>query len=319
MHNNQNFTLPILNIAKNNTIIIGFSGGPDSLYLLLCLKKMEQSHNLKLIAAHIDHEWRKESATELLWCKQLCASLNIEFASNCASKIITNKSKNGSLEQLGRNIRRAFFEEVSNKYCNSLIALAHHKDDQIETFFIKLARGASLQGLSGIKEKEKNYIHPILHISKQEILQYLNDNKIEYIQDPTNNDCKFLRNKIRHQLIPTMQTIDSRFQINILKAMKHLESVNYLLDQLTIKTITEISTTQSPLMLNINSFLSLHEILQQKILLYLIINANATFVPSQALLKEIFRFLKSTKKSEHLINQTYKIKKTTNSFGIIAL
>lgn len=308
-----------LNIPRNSTIIVGFSGGPDSLYLLLRLKEIEQSHNLKLIAAHLDHQWRPESGQELLWCEQICVQLSIEFVSERASNIASKILFNGSKEQHARHMRRYFFEEIATRYSPVYIALAHHKDDQIETFFIRLSRGASLQGLAGIKEHDGRYIRPLLNISKQEIVDYLNANNIDFLQDPSNNDPAFLRNRIRNQLIPILPSIDTRLSQNIFTTMQHFASVDQLLEQMTLNTINSIATSQNPLLLNTQQFLQLNPILQQRIILHLLIQAGANFIPSQALFAEIVRFLDSGKHFEHAMHPTYKIIKQKNSFSIIKL
>lgn len=306
-----------INIPKNSTIIIGFSGGPDSVFLLLYLKEIESSHNLKLIAAHLDHEWRSESNKELTWCQQFCKTKSIDFISEQASNISIQKTYNGSKEQHARYLRRAFFENIAKKHRNPLIALAHHKNDQLETFFIRLARGTSLQGLSGIKEHDGLYIRPLINISKQEILDYLIEHNISFLEDPSNENQAFLRNRIRHQLIPILPMIDLRLSDNILTTMKHLESVNDLLQQVTILTISNITTSKKPLSLNTKEFLKLHSILQQRIILQLLILAEAKFTPSIALFKEIVRFLKTSNRKFHTMHETYQIAKDEKSFSII--
>lgn len=308
----------IKHIPHNSTIIIGFSGGPDSLYLLLLLKKVQQSHNLNLIAAHLDHEWRTESAQEAQWCKQFCKEHNIPFIFQKASQLSLKSSGNGSKEQHARQLRRLFFETIAQQHHNAYIALAHHQDDQLETFFIRLARGTSLTGLCGMKELDQsNYLRPLLNLTKQEILTYLDTNKISYLQDPTNSDQTFLRNRIRHTLVPLLPSIDPRLVQHTITTMKHLTSVDELLEHITQQTITQISTHQQPLSLNTELFLQLHTVLQQRILLHLLIQAQATFIPSQSLFAEIIRFLQTNKHTEHTIHQTYKIVKNKNSFSII--
>lgn len=310
---------PNFNIPHNSTIIIGFSGGPDSIYLLLLLKELEHSHNLKLIAAHLDHEWRPESGTELIWCKDFCKQLSIEFIAERASNISAQRSYNGSKEQHARYLRRAFFESIAKQYQNAYIALAHHKNDQLETFFIRLARGTSLQGLSGIKKQDGLYIRPLLNISKQEILDYLTQKNICFLQDPSNNNQAFLRNRIRHQLTPILPTIDQRLSNNILATMDHLASVDNLLQQITTQTISHIAISQNPLLLDIDQFLQLHPILQQRIILHLLIQIGATFTPSASLFAEIIRFLQTSNRKTHTMHTTYKITKHKKSFSITQL
>lgn len=312
----ENLKEKMLNIPRNSTIIIGFSGGPDSIYLLLFLKQIEQSYNLKLIAAHLDHEWRPESGAELIWCKDFCKQQSIKCIAERACNISIQKSYNGSKEQHARYLRRSFFESIAKQYQNAYIALAHHKNDQLETFFIRLARGTSLQGLSGIKECDGLYIRPLLNISKQEILDYLTNKNIPFLQDPSNKNQAFLRNRIRHQLTPILPSIDQRLADNILGTMKHLASVDELLQQFTAQTISNITISQNPLSLDTEQFLQLHSILQQRIILQLLIQAGATFTPSTALFAEVIRFLQTSSRKTHAMHQSYKITKLKKSFSI---
>lgn len=306
-----------INIPENSTIIVGFSGGPDSVYLLLYLKELESSHNLKLIAAHLDHEWRPESGSEFSWCKQFCEQRSIHFIGERASNVLTQKAYNGSKEQHARYLRRSFFEKIAAEHQNAYIALAHHKNDQIETFFIRLARGTSLQGLGGIKKFDGLYIRPLLNTSKQEILDHLTQLNISFLQDPSNNSQTFLRNRVRHQLIPVLPIIDQRLCDNILTTMKHLASVDDFLQKITAQTIADITVQETPLALDLDKFLQLHSALQQRILLQLIIQAGAIFTPSAALFAEIIRFLQISNSKTHAIHQTYKVAKHKKSFFII--
>lgn len=311
LHNKHAIIIP-----KNCTIVVGFSGGPDSVYLLLTLKALEASHHLNLVAAHLDHEWRQESGKEAIWCQDFCKKQAINFTSTRASNISLHKSFNGSKEQHARDLRRSFFERIADQYENAYIALAHHKDDQLETFFIRLARGTSLQGLSGIKKQDGRYIRPLLNISKQEILQYLQIEDIPFLQDPSNKDTTFLRNRIRHHLTPILPSIDSRISQNIVKTMDHLTSVDNLLQQITQQTISNIALSESPLSLNTEQFLQLHPILQQRIMLQLLIQAGATFTPSTSLFAEMIRFLQTSSRKTHTMHQTYKVIKSKKSFSI---
>ena len=205
--------IPLL--TPNTTIIVGFSGGPDSVCLLHLLSLLQEKMNLKLIAAHLDHSWRKESQDDALWCQQFCQKLGIEYASTTSTKLNFEPKYNGSKEDLGRKLRRHFFEYLAAKYNAQTIALAHHADDQIETFFIRLLRGSSIPGLSGMSMQDGLYFRPLLQFTKSDILMYLKKNKLNYLLDSTNSQKNFLSNRIRLDLLPILSTIDSRWQTTI--------------------------------------------------------------------------------------------------------
>lgn len=310
-----NLTTPSY-ITNGQTILVGFSGGPDSVFLLLYLKQLQTTHKLNLIALHLDHEWRAESKDEAEWCKQFCKQQNITFISKKASEITLDQKFNGSKEEYARKLRRTFFQHEATKYPRSLIALGHHQDDQIETFFIRLARGTSLVGLTGIKEVDDLYVRPLLSITKQEILDYLEKNHLTFLQDPSNQDPSFLRNRIRNQLTPILPDIDPRLQKNFISTMHHLTQVDAFLREQTQQSMDAIANPNQKNSLNIKQFLQLNPLIQQRILLYLLINQDAQFTPSQALFAEIIRFLTTGKQAEHSMHPSYKVIKTKEFFSI---
>ena len=151
-------------IAESSKIILGLSGGPDSIYLLHKLASLRNTGTIKeLIAAHLDHEWRQDSAKDVAFCKQACKSLNVPFVSKKLSEL--NLSFKGSPEEIGRNARRYFLEQIRTKHNADLIALGHHLQDQEETFFIRLIRGTSLSGLCAMWPKKGFYIRPLLQMN----------------------------------------------------------------------------------------------------------------------------------------------------------
>ncbi|MBI2353145.1 tRNA lysidine(34) synthetase TilS [Candidatus Dependentiae bacterium] len=307
----------VLNYTKPTTIIVGFSGGPDSAYLLLRLQELQPNYHFNIIAAHLDHEWRKNSENDLAWCQQFCLEKNIPFIGKKASQLLYSPTKNGSKEQQGRLLRRFFLESIASQQKNAFIALAHHQDDQIETFFIRLARGASIAGLSGMKEVDGVYLRPLLNISKNHIEKYLKQKNILYLQDPTNQDLYFLRNRIRNQLIPLLSSIDQRYKMQILATMKNFSSTNTFLDEITSQCIDNILVQDNPITLDTEQFLKLSPVIQQRIILRLLIQAKATFIPSSALFNEIIRFLKSRKHQTHRFDRFYQTVKNKGSFYII--
>ena len=142
-----------LELIKNNqTILVALSGGPDSVCLLHQMHEIAPVYNLKLIAAHLNHEWRgKDSDQDEEFCKALCEKLQIPFFSKRLSQLSGLPAYNGSKENYARRARKLFLHEIAQQNSAYAIATAHHQDDHIETFFIRLIRGASLAGISGIK------------------------------------------------------------------------------------------------------------------------------------------------------------------------
>ncbi len=298
-------------VPPHSTIIVGLSGGPDSMYLLHQLYQLKELLNITIIAAHLDHEWQESSKIAVNLCKQACDDLRIACIIKKFSEIKFEAKWNGSQEELGRNMRRHFFAMIAQEYQASAIALAHHQQDQHETFFIRLLRGSSLTGLTGIREQEGLYIRPMLHCTKQEILDYLHHHKIAYYTDPTNSSDTYLRNRIRNHVIPSLQLADTRFDQNMSSTMDHLTHIEDFLHQHVTHTLIILSTPQG---IDLQQFLSLHTILQQRILLHCMITEQVSFTPSQKLFKEIMRFLRESMSNTHTIHDSWAVQKNKSYF-----
>lgn len=243
------FGLKDIKSSKKRTVIIGLSGGPDSVCLLHILAQIKDQYNLNLIAAHLDHEWRKNSADDIIFCQNLARKFNIDFYYAKASQINLDKKKLGSPEELGRLLRRKFFEQLAQRFNSEHIALAHHKDDQIETFLIRLIRGSSINGLASIRPQNGLYVRPLLNITKQEIYDYLSENKLEYLIDSTNAEQVYLRNKIRHFVIPALGKSDARFSSNIIRAIDNISKTDAFISRQVdqaYKDITKLNNLNFP-------------------------------------------------------------------------
>lgn len=306
-------THSILADYKNSTIIIGLSGGPDSIYLLHLLFNYKEQLNITIIAAHIDHEWQESSKIASKLCQDTCDNLGITLITKKLSEITFEAKWNGSQEELGRTMRRHIFTTLAQEYKASAIALAHHQQDQQETFFIRLVRGSSLTGLTGIQEQDGLYIRPILRSNKKDILEYLHKNNIAYYTDPTNCSDDYLRNRIRNHVVPALQLADVRFDQNLIATMNQLSQVEDFLTQQTMQTLTTISSEHG---VSLDNFLQLHTVLQQRILLQLMITAQVTFTPSQKLFKEIMRFLEKSLANKHTIHISWIVEKNRSHFAI---
>jgi len=198
-------------IENNDIIVVGFSGGPDSVFLVEMLKKLKNFINFNIYLVHINHLLRGEDAdSDENFSFEYAKKNNLEiFIKRIPVKEIA-KEVGKTFEEVGREERYKFFSEIYEKVGANKIATAHNKDDQIETFLFRLIRGTSLQGLEGIKIKNNNIIRPISEIYKKDILEYLNKNEIQYKIDKTNFENEFTRNSIRLNLIPF---IEERYNI----------------------------------------------------------------------------------------------------------
>ncbi len=188
-------------------MLVGVSGGPDSVTLLYLLKSLSVSLGLKLRIAHLNHMLRKDSSRDAEFVRLLGLKLGIPVT---IGKIDIKKiSPKGSLEENARNARLEFLFKTAQKMRSKKIALAHNLDDQAETVLMRILRGTGLYGLSGILPKRRfggfEIIRPLIRVQRKEVESFLKRNKIDVRIDKTNGKDIFLRNKLRNRLIPLLE------------------------------------------------------------------------------------------------------------------
>jgi tRNA(Ile)-lysidine synthase len=195
--------------ADGETVLVGVSGGADSVALLHLLHAAE----VPVAAAHVNYGLRgNESERDEQFVAELCRTLKIPFYLRKSSRDELNSIAN-NLQNAGRSVRYTFFREIIAKEAMRYIAVAHHQDDQLETFLINFLRGAGVAGLSGmdfIDRYDLQLIRPLLDTSRADIENYLQQNAIAWRNDSSNATDDFLRNRIRHSVIPALHAVDER-------------------------------------------------------------------------------------------------------------
>ena len=253
----------------NKTVIVGFSGGYDSMCLLDVMQKLVPEKNIKLIAAHYNHNWRGEIArTEQLRCEEFCEEKNIEFFTQTAS-IDVKKT-----ETEARKLRYKFFEDAIKQYCADVVFTAHNYNDNAETVIMNLLRGSAISGLKGIEPKrEEKYIRPLIDCERSQIEKYCEENNLNPRIDESNFENEYTRNKIRNICIPY---IKKEFNPNIINTIKRLsetvsEEENYMQEQ-TIKAYNNliISESKEEIELNLKEFIKQEKVIKRRLVLYTI-------------------------------------------------
>ncbi|MDR3060579.1 MAG: tRNA lysidine(34) synthetase TilS [Dysgonamonadaceae bacterium] len=200
-------------------MITGFSGGADSVVLLHILHALEY----RCIAAHCNFHLRgEESDRDEEFSRRFATTLGIPFYKTDFDTVSYAEKNNTSIEMAARELRYKWFEMLREKENAGTIAVAHHKDDSIETLLINLVRGTGLKGLTGIKPVNGNIIRPLLCLSKEEILGYAYKNNLEYVTDSSNYEYTFTRNKIRLQVIPLLESINPSLVSGLTQTMENL-------------------------------------------------------------------------------------------------
>lgn len=238
-HKVSNFIQEKNLLHSNENVIVALSGGSDSVALL----RLMDSLGYKCIAAHCNFHLRgAESDRDMNFVKNLCDTNHIPLEIIHFDTKEYAEDNHISIEMAARELRYNWFENLSLQHKIDKIAIAHHSDDVIETFFINLMRGASIHGLTGIRERNNKIIRPLLCLSRKDILDYLRELDQTYVTDSTNNDTEFVRNKIRNILIPQIEDIKPTFrkvmQRNLDMLRQTEEFVNQNIDEIK-ETITK--------------------------------------------------------------------------------
>ena len=194
--------------TRDDKILLTVSGGVDSMVMLALFA--EAGYNIGV--AHCNFSLRgEESDQDEATVEAVAKGYNIPFYSKRFDTKGEMERTGESMEMAARRLRYEWFAELSEEHGYTAIAIAHHVDDSIETFFINLLRGTGLRGLTGITRQRGNIIRPLLFAERKEILEYAVLHKIPYREDSSNRTKKYLRNKIRLGLLPKVREINSRF------------------------------------------------------------------------------------------------------------
>lgn len=208
-------------IQKKDKLVIGVSGGPDSIMLFTALLKLKEKYDFEFVVAHINHMIRKEAIVDENLVRKLCAENNIELHVLTIDVLNEAREQKISTEECGRNIRYEFFNKLLKDSNAKKIAVAHNLDDNVETILMNMIRGTGLKGLGGINLNSNNIIRPMLNIQKKDIVEYLDKNNISYVIDKTNNTNDYTRNYIRHELVTKLKEINP----NILNTIDRMASI----------------------------------------------------------------------------------------------
>lgn len=220
-------------IAWGDGIVVGVSGGADSVALLLVLKEMQKLYGLKLYGVHVHHGIRKEADKDAEYVKALCASLGVSFHLYQADIPTMAKEQGLTEEEMGRIYRYQCFCQIQKQVGADKIAVAHHMDDQAETVVFRLVRGSKISGMEGMRpvchlemgEGDVTVIRPLLGIRKQELVDWLQCQNVSWQEDVTNADNAYARNAIRNQVIPVLQQVNSKAVEHMAEYAKEMEEV----------------------------------------------------------------------------------------------
>ena len=209
-------------IEKNDRIVLGVSGGPDSITMLYILNKLSKTLNFEIFVAHINHGIRKEAIDDEKYVEEWCKKLGVNFFVLHSKVEEIAKIQKLGVEEAGRKVRYDFFNEILKKVDANKIAIAHNKNDNCETIIMNIMRGSGSKGLCGIDSKQGNIIRPLIEVSREEIEEFCEKEKLDPKIDKTNFENEYTRNKIRNQVIPY---IKKEFNPNIVNSLERLSEI----------------------------------------------------------------------------------------------
>ena len=219
-------------LSPNARLIVGLSGGADSVALLYVLQQL----GYECVAAHCNFHLRgDESLRDELFAKDYAESLGIPFRKIDFDTEIHAFSKGISIEMAARELRYEWFEKLRIELDAEAVAVAHHQNDSVETFLLNLIRGTGIHGLTGIKPKYLHVVRPFLCLTRDEILSYIRWENLSYVTDGSNLQDDYVRNKIRLNILPEMQMINPAVDEAILRTIKNLQQAANIYDS-DIKT-----------------------------------------------------------------------------------
>lgn len=294
---------------RDKKILVAFSGGKDSLMLLDFINKQRESLNIYAGACHINHGLRHTAKRDEDFCRLYCLKNNIEFYTYNISEELKNDNIGGT-ESSARKYRYKYLLQTVKENNYEFLFTAHTYSDDIESFFVDLYTGASLFTLGGIMYENNQIIRPMLNITTEMVNDYIAENNLEPVFDETNNDIKYVRNRIRHKLIPVLYGCGNEFEKSVIKLQKESNRLN---EYLYKKVKPVILKQDNIIILKRYSFMELEDMEKE----YLLGKVFSLFFRvSKSILNEALSFLNNNDSKRLDLPNGYVIEQSYNSIKI---
>ena len=232
-------------LPKGGHVLCALSGGADSMALLHVLIKLREDLGFTLTAAHYNHRLRgEESLRDALFVQEQCERAGISLLLGEGQVLEEAKRLGQGIEETARNMRYAFLEDCVKQQKADRIATAHHADDTVETVLLHLLRGTGLRGLTGIPPVRKNIVRPLLTVSREAIESFLKQGNIPFVEDSSNEDRSFARNRLRHDVIPVLREMNPNLAHSMAATVRSLQADQAYIEARALELYREASPAE---------------------------------------------------------------------------
>ena len=294
-------------LAPGDGVVVALSGGPDSVTLFDLLHRLRSKWHLTLYIAHLNHQLRPNAESDATFVKQIARNYPVYIEKEDVAQRAKNKKQ--SIEEAARDARRAFLKKIQQKTGANRIALGHTKSDQAETVLLRLVRGSGLTGLGGMRPiSEACWIRPLLTFSRSEIELYVNTRNLQVMRDETNSDPKFLRNRIRTDLIPHLQkAYNPQIEDLLSRAATLLQNDDAHLENIAEQALSEtlLYSDNRKFILDIRRFFGYHISLRRRLIRKVLFALQAS--AEAARFQVVDRILKISSNPGHSVQITPEI------------
>lgn len=303
----KNIIKKYVSLSPETTMIVGFSGGWDSMCLLHILKKLSDEYGFNIVAAHLNHAWRgEESDDEEANAQRFCAEFDIKFR---AERLDENVKQT---EAIAREQRYEFFKRTYDYNKANVLITAHTKTDNAETVLYRIAKGTGLNGLEGIREYSKqrdmHIVRPLLSFSRKEIEEYCMENELFPNNDSSNKDTRYARNNIRYNIMPRLKEINPNVETSLINLAEIAIGNNKIIDELMNNIEVQISTGNK---WHTQNFMRLNSAIRRHFVYNLLLKYNIE--PSFSKVQEVMSFI-----ADNNLSKTGKTLSLTSKLTLFA-
>ncbi len=274
-------------IEENSRVLVGVSGGADSVALLDLVRIVAPRMRLEVFAVHINHQLRKTAVDDERFVWELARRWGIELVVVRVNVQAYARRNHLSIEEAARWLRYLHFRRLARRLKCERVALGHNADDNLETVLLNLTRGTGLRGLAGIPLRRGIFVRPLLEVRREAIRYYLKARGIEWVEDETNEDIQIPRNLIRKVVVPILGTINPGVRENVLRSSAIIGAEDLLLDFLGTRMVERLARRgNAGVVIDINEFNSYNNVLKRRMVKALLPKIDAEAVERLLFLTE---------------------------------